>query len=617
MKSPKVVESKVSRIGRLSMVTWMVVSLSAGTALAADFTLRKVDKDGVVGEEVKALELQQQKDAKELLTTVSTDAKTNVEKYVELFSKEPTQFVEGIAEAVRSVQDAEKRTKLKEELLKDLNKVLASAYGIDKDALLKAVESLLKLEDKNLDKLTRAELLKEIFAGKAELLAKLSLSEKDKTVAKKDETKKVEEKKEERVGEVMTDAQITQLAKQQCDQVNGVLDRVKDQFTKNANAINEAFNRIKEMSKLAQVAPVAKKEQAEDVIPQLMKELMEKNKQPQHVTPAPPQVASAPEKEEAPAKNSVLDQPLPQPQQQQPQNQMPYMPQSQVASSSNIPDFSPDLPTNTGASLAIRRGQDAAALGEEALTAGVPSLTNQFTGRPLDPVTAAGTLGAAKTTTESALTSVSQELKNSKNKLSQLTQVMDRLKNDAANAIPESLKQLKSDKEQALAKAKEALKAKNDQLQPMMQQAMMSGGDQNAMMQAQMQQKMMAAQETAAVAQAQSDLDAITAKENLVKSKAKPELAAYESQKNALEDTVSDLQAQKTKLDSQKQQIAQMLQANAQQALASSQQQQPANMYNRFGNSSAAAPANTRGRGLGNALNPTRGSLGGSVGNQI
>lgn len=610
MKSPKVVESKkMSRIGLLSLVTWMVVSLSAGTALAADFTLRKVDKDGVVGDEVKGLELQQEKDAKELLTTVSTDAKSNVEKYVELFSKEPTQFVEGIAAAVKSVKEVEKRAELKKSLAKDLEKVLASAYGVDKDALLKIVEKLMAIDDKNLDKLTRVELLKELFAGKTELLAKLALSEKDKTVAKKDEPKNVEEKKADRVGEVMTDAQVTELAQKQCDQVNGVLDRVNDKLATISNAINEGYNRLKEMSKLAQVAPAPKKEQAEDIIPQLMKELMEKNKAPQHAQPAAPQVASAPEKEEAPAKNSVLDNPLPQPQQQQ-QQSMPFMPQTQVASSPNIPEFSPDLPANTGAALAIRRGQDAAALGEEALTAGVPSLTNQFTGRALDPITAAGTLGAAKTTTENALTSVSQELKNANNRLSQLTQVRDRLKNDPANTVPEELKRLKSDKEQALAKAKEVLKAKNDQLQPMTQSAMMSGGDPRAMMEAQMQVKMMSAQETAAVAQAQSELDAVLAKENLVKSKAKPELATYESQIVALEDTVSDLKAQKTKLDSQKQQIAQMLTANAQQALASSQPQSP-NVYNRFGNQGNVP---TTGRGLGNALNPTRGALGGSVG---
>jgi hypothetical protein len=616
MKSPKAVvngqSAKMSRIGLLSLVTWMVVSLSAGTALAAEFTLYKLDKEGkTTTEEVKGLDLQGQKDAHELLVS----DKFNVEKYVELFSKEPTQFVEGIWKAVTETKDAGKRAALKKALVKDLEKVLSTKFGTNKVSMLELVEKLMKIDDNNLYKLSREELLKELLAGNKELQLALNLSEKaaDK-VAEKKEKPPAKEGMNPRVKE-FTDAELAALAKEQvCDKVNPLLNAVKDQFTKNANSINEAFNRIKEMSKMAQVAQAPKKEQAEDIIPQLMKELMDKNKAKEAAhQPAAPQVASAPEKEDAPAKNSVLDNPLPQPQQQQQQNGMPFMPQTQVASASNIPDFSPDLPVNTGAATAIRRGQDAAALGDEALSTGVPSLTNQFTGRPLDPITAAGTLGAAKTQTDNALTSVSQELKNNKNKLSQLTQVMDRLKNDATNAVPESLKALKSDKEAALAKAKDALKAKTDQFAPMTQQAMM-GGDPNSMMQTQMQVKMMSQQESAAVAQAQADLDAVLSKEKQVIAKAKPELNSYESQKNALEDTVSDLTAQKSKLDSQKTQITQMLQANAQQALASSQPQ-TANVYNRLGNSGGAT---SRGRSpVGTALNPTRGSLGGSLGSTL
>ena len=633
MKNNAVVKSaKMSRLGVLSLVTWMVVSLSAGTALAAtEFTLRHVDKDGVVGEEVKALELKQAEQAIEWTRTNRFD------DIVETHVNEPTQILEVVHQAIIA-QEKELAKFEKEELAKgtkqeDITRMSATdrdnlkstietgfkSVAISRFGSLKAKDAINKLIDvllknrKDLAKATRLDLLKALFEGadKKDLLAALSLTTDEKIVAKKKEEPKKEEVAEVKpvVGEI-SDEDLRKDALQEC---RNILDQkaqeraaIDEQIAGLQDIVMELMNRAKTAYQAVaqkQAKPVTPNNKVNDMLEELAKrQKAEQDDKDKMVAQAP--VAPVAEKEETPAKptESVMDK-LAQPQQQQ-QNFGGYVPPTNaVAQASNVPQFSPDLPTNTGAVTTITRGQDAAALAEETLSKGIPPMFNMFTGFRLDPVTMAGTLGAALADTTNAWNTVSNALKSTKKKLSQLVQVRDRIKNDANNAIPESLKNLKAEKQLALTKAQQKLEAREKDFAP----ALMSAGqDQAALSQVMQAKTQQTAAERNAVAQAQADVDAIAAQESLVVSKAKPEIASYDSQINALEDNISELEGQKGKLDTQKTQITGQLAANAQSA------QQPT-MANRFAGSSSPTTS-ARGRGLGGAIGGTqRGALGGSM----
>ncbi len=583
----------MNRIGALSLVTWMVVSLSAGTALAAtEYKLRKLDKDGNPGEEVQRLSLTDEKEVIELLTV--GERPKSLQEYVGRFSEEPTVFVEGIWKSVAKAKDAKAFEK---DIKEGLKGILVDDFRSDKTALLKAIDRLFEIKPELLAKMTREELLKEIFSGMGNepLRTALELTEKDKAVAKKKEEKG-------RVGEpALTDADIEKLAQEHCDTVNPILENSRNQIAQIKDAMNEAFNRFKAATKAVQNAMLPKKEQPEDATAALVKEFLDKNKKAEPVAqvaaaPAAP-AAAADDEEEAP--KSVLDNPLPQPNQQQ---QMPFMPSQQAAvQREQSPEINPDLPTNTGASNVIAQSNNAVGLADDALALGMPSQVNPLTGQPFHPIAYQGKLGGVKAATDLALVDVNEQLKQTKTKISQLDKVMDRIKNDASNAVPQGVKQRKLDKEANLKAAKDALAAKEKELQPMTQFAMMNGGgDPNTFMALEQQKRMYSQAELAAVAQAQAEFDDVVKQEKAIIAKATPMIASYESDKNSLEMLQGELQTRKNKLTAQQSSVESALAANAA-SLSGNQGAAAGSVFNRIGGSSPVTPS-ARNRGIGGAL---------------
>ncbi len=610
---------QLARIRAYSMVTLMGLSLTGPTLHASAKPFWKLDEKGKASQLVERLTVPKSKDAVELLVT-----KPDFKEYVEQFSSEPTQFLEGVRKSILSLNaDAEKSNAFTATLVEIFKAVPAKAFSTQarKEAFLAALEKLAKIESKDLADMTREEFLEAVLSDKA-ILAALGLTDtKEEVVAEKKKEDK-EEKKDElidptpvlgpvapvgpvaTVGEV-TDESLRARAQVICDKFNEVVSQGNEQFQNLNNSFRELINRFKGISEVP-AAQVAQKNTAnEDTIGPLLKALGKGNEAQVAATPAAPVVApTQTASEETPNRNSVLDNPLPQPQQPQ-VAQMPFFATPQATG--NRPQIALDLPSNRG-TRDLRTARDAVSAAEDTLRKQVPGLTNQF-GLQNNPLMVVSELGALKAETNNALASVDSAQKLASDRLATLDSQLEQLKEGGRAALPEWVK-----KEQArLSQLAESAKSTFEQQRQQLTQQAQASGDQNQMAQVSatiggMSQEMQRA--NAELAAFNADVEAKVETGNKA-------IASLRSQRDSLEESLSGIKAQKTKLENRITQIA-SAEGQAGQAYLASQQQGQGNAGPNVNRIAGAGARTGRSNPIANSLTTNapatgvRGALGGN-----
>jgi hypothetical protein len=609
---------KLARIRALSMVTVMGLSLTGQTLHASSKPFWKVDEKGKASQLVESLTVPKAKDAVELLVTTP-----DFREYVEQFSSEPTQFLEGVRKSILSLSaDAEKSGAFTATLVEIFKAVPAKVFSTQarKEAFIAALEKLAKIDSKDLAGMTRAEFLEAVLSDKA-LLAALGLTDtKEEVVAeKKKEAKKEDTEGDElvasneptvpfgpvgsvvpqsTVGEV-SDESLRARAQVICDKFNEVVSQGNEQFQNLSNSFRELINRFKGISEVPAAQVAQKNTPNEDTIGPLLKALGKGETAQVAAAPAAPVVApTQTASEETPNRNSVLDNPLPQPQQPQ-VAQMPFFATPQATG--NRPQIALDLPSNRG-TRDLRTAREAVSVAEDSLRKQVPGLTNQF-GMQNNPLMVVSELGALKAETNNALASVDSAQKLASDRLATLDSQLEQLKEGGRAALPEWVK-----KEQArLTQLAEAAKSSFEQQRQQLSQQGQVSGEQSATVGGLSLELQRA---NAALAEFNADVEAKVETGNKA-------IASMKSQRDSLEESLSGIRAQKTKLENRITQIT-SVEGQAGQAYLASQQQGQGNAgpnVNRIAGSGARAG---RSNPIANSLSTNapatgvRGALGGN-----
>jgi hypothetical protein len=580
-------QAKMARIGLLTVIAGMVLNLSVGTALyaAESFKVWKLNAAGSAGELVQPISSDSLAEAKKWLT--SEDDK-DLASFVEKFSKEPTQFVEAIHQTMVGVDEETKMNALIGRLGK-LKEQDATKFGggVKKAVLLGRLEELKNLDTKLRKDLNSEAMLKVLFSD--DLLKKLELtstapatsadsSKKDKDLSFTgfpffggDENGNSNEK-EDRVAEV-TDEQIQAAVQPVCDKQKELVEQSDKKLEDLQNLLNQVVNQFQAISQ--QPAAVAKREQAEDVIGPLLKQIAKDN-QPaanaQPATPTAPQVASAAEddSENPENPNSALNQ-LPQP--QSPVGQFAAGPVPTTPETpSNRPPIVLDLPANRGA-RDLRAATGAIAQAEEVLAKGIPgsdpfsamfgglsSMVGAMGGFGANPALTLMQLGASKVETDGALASVNTAVKTTTDRLTQLDADLEQLNAGGRAALPSWV----GEEEARLQQVYDRTKRKFDQEQENQLRAAKASGDPNAMSQV--------TANMAGISQelenAQTKLSGFKAEVQRRVEDANKEIGKLRGQRQNLDDALAELKRQKGKLDAQNKQLVQQATAAQQQQLA-------------------------------------------------
>ncbi len=610
MKSPKAVvnvKAKMARLVRLSLLTGMVMNLSMGTALyAADFKLWKLDAEGKAGAPVELVSGDRKLEGAKLID------EGKYSDFVTKFQGEPTQAFEVLSKKLSDLEGREEEAPaFKKALLEGLAKVDFKEFGsaTKKVEFMKLAKKLTELDVTDFAKLDSKELLEMLFSNDEAAMKALALTDK-KDAAKPEVAAQplpptaVAAADEGNVNEVSDEA-IQALAQPICDKHNALVEKANSGLKSMQDLVNKVMNQIGALSQVS--TPVAKREQAEDVISPLLKQLLGDNKQATaaQAAPAAPQVApsSTNNDEEQPNPNSVLNQTPPAPTQSA-FNPTPFFASPQ--SNSARPEITLDLPANRGA-RDLRVAQQAIAASEDVLSQGMPQTVNPWTGMSNSPLQVASQLGASQGQVQSALASVNSAIKTTKSRMAEMDAQIEQLKEGARAALPEWVGTEQNRLQTVYDQAKRNFEQQRQQLTAQAQ----ASGDPNAM-----------AQVSATLGGMSQEMNTAETKLNEFKAQVESKLvagnkaiAAMKSQRQSLEDVATDLSVQKGKLDAQNKQIADMLMSNAQQ-FASMQQGQNGAQGPNVNRIQGANPGNTsRGRGLGGAYTGAgvRGSLGNST----
>lgn len=605
-------QAKMARLGLLSLLTGMVLNLSLGTALYAadEFKLWKLDAEGKAGARVE-LALDTKKTEAATLLKSEVDTEPNVSEFVKL---EPTVAFEGLRKfLVDSKAPAEQAAVQKdkmEKILASLNKLGTNKFTspAHKAAFITLIEKIGKMSIEDLENLSPEEFLRIVFMSQTGEMKELGLTDVKKEIASNpvipptpvnNTVGEVDDEVEQSAG--LSDAEIEALVKPICDKHNALVEKSNRELQDMQDLVKEVQNKV---AALSQIPPqVVKRDQAEDVIGPLLKQLAKDNQPAPAAAAAPvaPQVASTQSQpEEEPVNpNSAL-------------NALPPAPNSQVGqpapffatpqSNSARPQIALDLPSNRGA-RDLRTAQEAIAAADDVLSQGVPTTINPYTGMSNNPLQVAAQLGASKAQVDGALANVNSAIKTTNKRMQEMDGQLEQLKDGARAALPEWV----SKEEARLQGVYDTAKRNFEQQRQQLTASAQASGDPNAMAQVAttlggMSQEM---------SRAETDLKGFQAEVEAKLVTGNKAIAQLKSQRQALEDSYADLKTQKGKLDVQNTQIANLLTSNGQQFAQMSQPGvgTPGPNVNRI---SGANIGNTaRGRGIGGALSTdVRGNLG-------
>lgn len=603
MKSSKLVmkSNALVRMGQLSVITLMALSLSVGTVRAAeDFKLWHVSVGDAKGTELSHASDEHKADAIKWLVTDPTDKK--VEKFVESFSKEPFQFLEGIKAAKEEAEKLKKSDDFRRTLDKvfgDKSKIKDDVFGGKKErqAFKELVDAMMKKEKLGED------FLKDLFT-KPSLLADLNLREAKKVTPEPSKSPEPPVlSPQPPVGEVIDDGALQRQAQQICDKFNGLRDEqlksLKDQINPLKDALNETFNKLAGLSQpvIDQNALNRNRNEKglEDILPGLLANALNNDKA-EEVTPSSnnqqpflPQTQRREDREDQPQFNSPVPDPQPQ---QQPQVALP-----QQAQSSAAPVIRRDLPSVTGKQELMDTQSSLTELNRGIKNA--EALANQIAmgaSNPNDILNQAGQAALAKGTLKAGLDTAEARLANAKNRLNILDTQIEEVKE---SGLPAEVRQKQA-----------ALKAEVDQKKSQMQMLQSLAPEQA-------QQLLPASQQ--AVSQAEAALAQYNASVEVSNDEVKARIKKMERNKDQLQSAVSDLEGKINTAQSQIQAMDQVMATAKQQVMMQQMQPQTAgtpniNRLQGFSGGSSGAPRTTAPR-LGTSLqsgtsNQVRGSLG-------
>lgn len=340
--------AKMSRIGLLSLVTVMCVSLSAGSALAADYKVWKL-KDGKAGEPVEVMK----SDRGDLATKLLIKDK-DFKGFLSEFKSSPTDMVAGMRKAL--VSDSANFKANRDAIVEGLKAAMADAEMGSltvKDAMKKLIDALAKIDSvKDLENTDGAHemfmSLLELSGKKSEILAALGLTD---------------EKKEEVAGPAapatpaapalpttpvvaqpgeVDDSFLQAKAQEQCDKYNARKQKQDDEINNLYNEIaNQFASQRRKPRKSEEVASVDNNA----LFGQLGRLFGNNDEQPAIPPAAAPAQVAQQQQPEQPQDNSVLDEPV-QPLQQQ-QAALPLTPVT-PPSSGQVQQFTLQPVTNFG-----------------------------------------------------------------------------------------------------------------------------------------------------------------------------------------------------------------------------------------------------------------------------
>ncbi|MBY0370725.1 hypothetical protein K2X33_08565 [bacterium] len=332
--------AKMSRIGLLSLVTLMCVSLSTGTALAADMSVWQVKSDGTVGKLVEpGISTSRAEEATKLLIKDS-----NYKGFAEKFKSNSAEMVEGIRAALISDKAGfDKNVKAIVDGLKALSGKEAFGSVKKKAAMDKLLEKLATLKFADVDSSSGehellATLLDLVGADREDVLKALGLTDEKKE--KKDDEKPTEVDNttapvSERVPGEVTDEELQRQAQIECDKRKAELAAAEQ---KAADDAERAFNELRNFME-AQARNNNKKEDRAPVTNNSLFDQLARRfgggdeatppVQPPQTPPATPPATA----QQQPDQNSALDEPVPNLPQQGGSN----LPLAQTAPSRPIP----------------------------------------------------------------------------------------------------------------------------------------------------------------------------------------------------------------------------------------------------------------------------------------
>lgn len=609
MKSSKVVvkSNLMSRLGHLSAITVMALSLSVGTVRAAeDFKLWHAVVGDAKGEELLHASDDNSSDSVKWLVKDASDK--NIQKFVDEFSKEPFQFLEGMKAAKESAEkdsklDALKKT-ISEKIFGDKSKIKDKSFGGKKErqALKELVEAMMEK-----DKLGK-DFLSDLFV-KPSILADLNL----KGAEKKPEPSKSPAPSTTptptavppttpTVGEI-DDGSLQRQAQQICDKFNGLRDEnlksLKDQISPlqaALDAANEKFNKLASQPGIDPNLLQAQKKNEkglEDILPGLLANALNNDKDNQ-VTPSSNQQQQPFFPQQQQRRNddqqSNLNQPVPDPGPQQPQQSggMPMMPYQAATAAApirvNLPSASgrQELRDAQDALSAIQMRQPVAStLG---MNAGLPDLVMAKAKVRTDIQKAQGALVAAK------------------DRAARLDEQLEELKDQA---LPPEAKRKMTQLEGDLNQKKQAMQQQQQMLQML---APEQRQDAQQMMYMQQQQ----------VAQSEQALNNYKAEMDIAAEKMSAAVKSLSKTRDNLQSVTSKLESEVSGLKEEETSVQQLINTNMQMQMSQNQPQQPGtpniNRLQGFGGGNTSGPRTTAPR-LGAALQSAagadvRGSLG-------
>lgn len=442
MKSSKVdIKAKLSVWSGIAL---MALALTSGKPVlaATDIKLWHVAEKPADQKPLLHLEATDLKTQADELIFGKGDKRADLKAFAEKFSKEPVQFLEAIKAAWVKVDKGDttptkdKVREFKENLIKDLDKLEAKAFGKDsrKEALIGLIK---KLFDKKIDS---EEAIAELLDNAVVQLA-LNITDK---APKKEEPKKDDENQPApptntdrrqgrppvEIGETGDDAADRRNAQQLCDAIKGKESAREAEIQRLMDAANQILNSRAEQSSINPAAVQNKKNEKglEEILPGLLANALGQDKQ-EDITPAPnntqPFVPS--QRSQRETDPNQFNQPLP----QQGQNQTP-------------PFF---LPPNTNPGVARPVRLDLPSNSGQQELRDAQALTTQNEGRnpisaQLSPFATPMDLISARVKVKTDIQKTQIALTNAKDRAAKLDEQLEELKEGGRAALaPEVKKQ--------------------------------------------------------------------------------------------------------------------------------------------------------------------------------